>query len=328
MAIANQGLKAQSQDMGTVSGSGRRADSAMSTLMETFGKILAPIRVLINAGIQQLSESLQSVLAPAAEYATKVLADIGPWMDWLKEKIVAGVNIIIGAWTMFEVVLNNLSSVWELVKNSVALAMEWIAQEIMHALTVKIPAYAMWFVENFPNLIRDGMNLAFTFVKNRLQQIADAVAAMFVFLETGGRTDVIGQLGEIAGRNLLEGFESSLTGLPEIAARTITQREKDLADKIGAVGGRLGQEFSDKMRERMVGVGAEMTDEMKQATAGFSLQGRPAVITQGNAATEGRLLTRGPGTRIPDLLQQMNRTLEQIRDKIQPQKGPRLVPLI
>jgi len=55
MAIANQGLQQQSQDMGTVAGSGRRADTAMGSLMESFGKIIAPIRVLINAGISQLA---------------------------------------------------------------------------------------------------------------------------------------------------------------------------------------------------------------------------------------------------------------------------------
>jgi hypothetical protein len=175
---------------------------------------------------------------------------------------------------------------------------------------VRIPAYAMWFVENFPNLIRDGLNLAFTFVKNRLQQIADAVAAMFVFLETGGKTDVLGQLGEIAGRNLVEGFKSSLTDLPTIAARQITEREKDLAEKIGAVGGRLGDQFTKKMKDRMLGVGGTLSSELDAATRNINLQGRAAVMTGGIQATEGRLLTRGPGTRLPDQIQEIIRLLK------------------
>jgi hypothetical protein len=127
-------------------------------------------------------------------------------------------------------------------------------------------------------------------------------------------------LGESASRSLLDGFESSLTSLPDIAARQITQRERDLADKIGAVGGRLGQEFSDKMRERMLGVGDELSGELNAATKNISLQGRGAVITQGIAATEGRLLTRGPGTRLPDMVQQI---LEELRKK--PNKEPRIL---
>jgi phage-related protein len=294
--------------------------------METFGQIMAPIRVLINAGIQQLSESLQIVLAPAAEYATQVLADIGPWMDWLKEKIVAGINIIIGAWTMFEVVLNNLGSVWEVATSVAELAMLTISESVKHAFTVVIPGYFAWWKDNIVNIFRDAFSLVYTIVTNHISKIVDAMRAVWDFIASGGQTDIFDTLGKISARSYTEGFKSSLTSLPEIAARTITQREKDLADKIGAVGGRLGQEFSDKMAERMVGVGSGLSEELQAATKNISLQGRPAVITQGNAATEGRLLTRGPGTRIPDLLQQMNRTLEQIRDKIQPSK--RMVPNI
>jgi hypothetical protein len=103
----------------------------------------------------------------------------------------------------------------------------------------------------------------------------------------------------------LDGFESQLTSLPEIAERQLTQREQDLADKIGKIGGRLGQEFSDSMSERMVGVGAALNDEMSAAAKNIDLQGRAAVKMQGNQATEGRLLTRGPGTQIPNKLDQI-----------------------
>ena len=241
-------------------------------------------------------------------------------MDYVKEKIVQGINIAVGAFTFFEVILSNLSSVWEIVKASAQLAMEWIAQEIAFTLTERIPAYAMWFVDNFPNIIRDGFNLAFTIVRNRLQQMADAIASFFVFIETGGQTDVVGQLGEIAGRNLLEGFKSSLTSLPDIAARQLTQREKDLAEKIGAIGGRLGEEFSDKMRERMLGVGDDLSGEISAATSNINLKGRQSVMTGGSTATEGRLLTRGPGTRLPEIMQQI---LQELRKK--PNKEPRIL---
>lgn len=305
MAIANQGLDTLSQNSTTVAGSGQRANTALGSLMETVGAIIAPVRVLINAGLQQLAESLQSVLAPAAAYAQQVLQNIGPIMDWVKEKVIQGVNLIIGAFTFLETILTNLSDVWEIVKAAAELAMNYVAQEVMHVLTVVIPAYANWFLENFPNFFKDAFNLAFTFTKNRLQQIADAIAELWVFIESGGQTDIVRNLGEIAGRNLVEGFESSLTALPDIAERKITQREQDLADKIGKIGGRLGQEFSDKMSERMVGVGSTLNDEMSAAAKQIDLQGRAAVKMQGNQATEGRLLSRGPGTQIPSKLDEI-----------------------
>jgi len=308
MAIANQGLQQQSQDMGTVAGSGRRADSAMGSLMESFGKIIAPIRVLINAGLQQLATALDSLLVPIVQYATSVLENIGPIMEWVQGKVVAAINVMIGAFTFFEVIMTNLGSVWEIVKASAELAMIKISESVMHTLTKVIPAYAMWFGENFINLIKDAFNGVIAVITNAGRIIGEMVYQIFAFIASGGEGGIEGLmsgLGEAASISLLDGFKSSLTSLPEIAARQITQREKDLADKIGAVGGRLGQEFSDKMSERMIGVGSTLGDEVKAATSDISLKGRAAIMTQGVQVTEGRLLTRGPGSSLPNKLDEI-----------------------
>lgn len=324
MAIANQGINAQAGDMLTVAGSGRRADSSITRLMETFGKIIAPIRVLINAVFDQLATSLNDILAPAAEWVTTMFEKFGWIIDWVKEKVVQAVNVMIGAFTLFEVVLFNLDSVWEIVVAAAELAMIQMTESIMHALTVQIPAYAMWFGENIINLFKDAFNGVIAVITNAGKIIGDMVYEIFAFIASGGEGGIDGLmagLGQAASRSLVEGFQSSLTSLPEIAERQLTEREKDLAEKIGAIGGRLGEEFSDKMRERMVGVGGDLTDELKAAT-NFNLKGRASVITQGNQATEGRLLTRGPGTRIPDLLTRIANTL----DEIKKQKPIKFVP--
>ena len=310
MAIANQGLAQQAADMTTVAGSGRRADSAMSTLMESIGKIIAPIRVLINAGLQQLATSLDSLLAPAVEYTTDILANIGPVMDWVKEKVVAAINIIVGAFTFLEVIVTNLGSVWELAKAAAELAMITISESVMHAFTQVIPAYVTWWKENFVNILRDAFGAAYAIVTNHISKIVDAMAAMWDFIESGGTTDIIAKLGEISGRSYLEGFETSMTSLPEIAGRQLTAREKDLAEKIGAVGGRLGEEFSNKMKERMLGVGSTLSTEVKNAASSIDLKMRPSVLMQGTPVTEGRLLTRGPGMRLPDQMQEIIRLLK------------------
>ena len=315
LAIANQGLAQQAADTTSVAGSGRRADTAMGTLMETFGAIIAPIRVLISAGLQQLAETLTGMMAPAAEYATSVLENIGPIMDYVKEKVVQGINVVIGAFTFLEVILTNLGTVWDLVLAYAEKAMLGIVGAVMHALTEVIPAYAMWFGENFVNILRDGLMLAFTVVSNHITKIVDAFQALWDFIASGGQTDVLGELGNIAGRSYLEGFQSSLTALPEIAARHLSQREQDLADKVGKIGAKLGDEFSNKMEERMIGVGSTISDEMSAATSNINLKGKGAVITQGIPATEGRLLTRGPGTRIPELMQQILNELKKKPNK-------------
>jgi len=313
MAIANQGLAAQAADMTTVAGSGRRADSAMSSLMESIGKIIAPIRVLINAGLQQLATSFDALLAPAVEYATQVLENIGPIMDYVKEKVIQAINIVIGAFTFLEVVVTNLGSVWEIAKAAAELAMITISETIMHTLTETIPAYVMWFGENFINLMSDAFNGVITIITNAGRIIGEAVYQIFAFIASGGEGGIDGLmagLGEAASISLLDGFKSQLTSLPEIAARQLTEREKDLAEKIGAVGGRLGEQFSDKMKERMLGVGSTLSSEVKNAASSIDLKMRPSVIMGGIPATEGRLLTRGPGTRLPDQMQEIIRLLK------------------
>ena len=287
----------------------------MGTLMETFGAIIAPIRVLISAGLQQLAETLTGMMAPAAEYATSVLENIGPIMDYVKEKVVQGINVVIGAFTFLEVILTNLGTVWDLVLAYAEKTMLGIVGAVMHALTEVIPAYAGWFAENFVAIIRDGLAFAFTVVVNSIAKIVDAFQALWDFIASGGQTDVLGELGNIAGRSYLEGFQSSLTALPEIAARQLSQREQDLADKVGKIGAKLGDEFSNKMEDRMVGVGSTISDEMSAATSNINLKGKGAVMTQGIPATEGRLLTRGPGTRIPELMQQILNELKKKPNK-------------
>lgn len=313
MAIAQQGLEQQSRNMTTVEGSGKRASGAIGDLMEVIGAIIAPIRVLVNAGLQTLAESLQTVLAPAAEYATSILQNIGPIMDWVKEKVIQGVNLIIGAFTFLEVVLTNLGDVWEMAKAYAEMTMIGIQESVMHTLTVAIPEYAKWFGANFVNLIKDAFNAVFAVITNAGKIIGEMVYQIFAFIASGGEGGINGlmrDLGQAASRSLLDGFESSLTSLPEIAERELTQREKDLADKIGAIGGRLGQEFSDKMSERMLGVGSSLGDELNAATNGINLKGRPNVITQGINVTEGRLLTRGPGSTLPNKLDEVIRLLK------------------
>lgn len=328
MAIAQQGLDTQSKNMLTVEGSGKRASGAIGDLMEVIGNIIAPVRVLINAGLQQLAESFQSVLAPAAAYAQSVLEHIGPIVDWVKEKVVQAVNLMIRAWTFFEVVLTNLGSVWEMAAATAELWMIKIVESVMHAITVEIPAYAAWFGENFVNLMRDAVMMAYTAVSNHVSKIIDTFRALWDFIASGGTSDVLGQLGEISGRSYLEGFQSSLTALPEIAGRQLTQREKDLADKIGAIGGRLGKEFADKIKDRLIGVGSDVSEEMKAASAGLgNLRGQTAVMTQGVSVTESRLLTRGPGSSLPNIMQQLLREVQQIKQDMKREKPKILVKL-
>jgi hypothetical protein len=322
LALSAKGLEAKTEASNTVAGMSERASGAVGDLMESVGALIAPVRILISQGIKTLAESMQTLLVPAVEYANSVLANIGPLMDWVKEKVVAGVNLMVGAFTFFEVVISNLDKIWVAMVAQAELYLLQMSGAVMHALTVTIPAYASWFAENFVNLIRDGLMLAFTVVTNHVTKIIDAFKALWDFIASGGQTDVLGQLGDIAGRSYLEGFESSLTDLPEIAGRKISEREKELAATIGQIGADLGEEFSTKFAERMVGMGDGLSDEFSKE---IDLKVNKKIDDQlgtksGGAlgplsASESRLLTRGPADKQADLLTKL---LNEIKKTVNP----------
>jgi len=315
-ALATKGLEAKADASNTVSGMADRARGAMGDLMESVGALIAPFRILISQGVVTFAESMQTLLVPAVEYAQSVLENIGPIMDWVKEKVVQAINIMVGAFTFFEVVLTNLDKIWVAVVAQAELYMLQISGAVMHTLTVEIPAYAGWFADNFVNIIRDGLMLAFTVIKNHVLKYIDAFKALWDFIASGGRSDVLGELGEIAGRSWLEGFSSTVESLPEIATRKITAREKELADTVGQIGADLGEQFATKFEERAIklggGIGDALSTEIdlalnkkvddKLGTTGGKMGGGGQPVLQ---ATEGRLLTRGPGQRRDDLMQRI-----------------------
>ena len=318
--MAAKGLEAKADASMTVSGMAERANGAIGDLMEMVGQLLAPIRILISQGLKTLAESLQQVLAPAAQYAQSVLENIGPVMDYVKEKVVQAINAVVAAFTFVEVVVTNLGSVWELMVATAELGFEKLKNIVMHVLTEVIPGYATWFGENFVNLIRDAMNLAVTIVTNDVQKLIDTFMALWDFIKSGGTTNILGSLGEIAGRSYLEGFESSLTALPDIAERQLSTREQQLSERIGAIGADLGAQFSAKFAQRMIKLddelGADFNKEIdlkinKKIGEELGVAGK-AAGTQTLSASESRLLTRGPSDRRTDLMEDITRKLSQL----------------
>jgi hypothetical protein len=319
--MAAKGLEAKADASNTVSGTADRASGAIGDLMEVIGQIIAPVRILINQGLKTLAESLQQVLAPAAEYAQGVLENIGPIMDYVKEKVVQAINAVVAAFTFVEVVVTNLGSVWELMKATAELAFEQMKNNIIHILTEVIPAYASWFAENFVNIIRDGIMLAVTVVTNHIKKIIDLFRAFWDFIKSGGSSDILGTIGKIAGRSYLEGFESSLTALPDIATRSISDAEQALTNKIGAISGDLGAQFAKKFGERMVKLddtlGEDFNKEIdikltKKIEEQTGLGGGNGGGSQSLSASESRLLTRGPSDRRTELMEQISSQLNRL----------------
>lgn len=319
LELSAKGLKAKAESSNTVAGMSERASGAIGDLMESVGALLAPVRILISQGLKTLAESLQTLLVPAVQYAEEVLANIGPVMDWVKEKVIQGINGIVAAFTFFEVIVTNLDGIWTIIVSQTELSMRQMGETVMHTVTEVIPGYVIWFGENIVNLFKDAFNGVVTIISNAGGMIADIIKEIwtFVFQDMGAGSAALGdRIGAILASGLTTGFESSLTALPDIAARTLTDREKELAETIGDIGGRLGEEFSRKMKERMIGVGDGLSDEFSSAI-NLSVNGASAAknlaarkdgtFGQSINASESRLLTRGPASSFDKLLEATDR---------------------
>ena len=305
LALSARGMEAKATWASQVEQSGARASTAIDKLMESVGAILAPFRVLISTGIETAANALSHLLGPAVEYATALLENMGPMIEWVKDTINTAINAIIGTFTFFEVALTHLGDIWTIVVSSVELYLLQMAGAIEHTLLEVIPGYVMWFGENIINLFKDAFNGVLQVYYNATRMIAEIMVEMwkFVFEDMGAGSVALGdRIGAILASGLTTGFESSLTDLPDIAGRVLSDREKDLAKTIGDIGANLGDEFSRKMKERMVGVGDGLTDEFNKTidlqvnSIGEDKKAKRKDGTVGASinAMESRLLTRGP----------------------------------
>lgn len=303
--LVNRGLSEQRNSMNSLEGVQTRAKNSIGDLMESFGALLAPIRTVISYGLAVFAETMQSVLAPAVSFAGSVMSQLPSIFEMIAKGVV-------GAVTAVEVVVTNLP---EIIGAAMAQAELWVIQfgeSIKHTFTVEIPAYAAWFGNNWTNLITDAFSAAYTIVKNTMLNIADTILALWDWVASGfqgGANGLFLRVGASAGRSMLDGFEASTGKLPEIAGRQITEREQQLAQKIGNVGKKIGQEFSDKFSERVEAVTNKFENfktnvSLTQDTAAMdSVMGKAGGTAQ-LQAVESRLLTRGkaddPNAKIAD----------------------------
>ena len=188
---------------------------------------------------------------------------------------------------------------------------------------------AEWFANNLPTILANFGRQALEIIKQQLSSIGEAFATAWdgitaYFMGGGsealstmsaalsGITDKVTSVlaeppsstqgyaqrfAEIMSQDLMAGFESTVTPLPEVIGRQITEGEISLQEKIGRIGADLGSQFNDKFGDRIDSITGKVQDFT--AKLGGDLFVDAKVKAEGSQqqqqlqATEGRLLTRG-----------------------------------
>lgn len=311
MELTNRGLAQKEERAQSAAGAGERLATRLGDLAEVIGSALSPVLNAVQDGIARVAEVLTSILAPSLESTGGLLQT---WSDWATQAIDTVTNTVIAGLTMAEVIFNNFGAVVGLVFDTIKLKYETYRADTEHLFVTTIPAYLTWFGNNFFNIIETAFNAVYTVISNQITAIGDAFKAFWDFIASGGSTDLLGQLGDIAGRSYLDGFESSIEDLPNVAARAMTATEKALQNSIGATAGKLAEEYESKLAARTVKIGGSVGDsiadtidlKLKKTAAEIAKDAEKKASEKGVAgklselgtlsASESRLLTRGPGS--------------------------------
>lgn len=310
LRASERGLEQKAAKAGEAAGSGERLANSWGDFLEVIGEALAPVRAFISTGLAVLVETIQTAVIPA-------LASIMPSAETVAGAMARMRSAVVQAVTVVEVVVGNLGVVWELASTSALFAVTRIVEDVKHAFTSTIPQYVSWFAENFTTLVGDAFNAAVTIISNRIRQMGDIVLALWDFVKSGfsgGASKLFTDVGAIASRNLLEGFEAQTKELPKIMARDLTSGESAMVSKMGALAGKLAGEYGSKLSDRMKEAGE---DGGKEILAGINLSANESIeiakdaaaeaakmqkvaSTQSLSATESRLQTRGSADQAQD----------------------------
>jgi hypothetical protein len=292
--LAANGLEQKQESLDRLAGSQEAAQGAMGDLMETIGQALAPFEILINQGVQVFAETLNSLLIPSVEGANSAFQAMGEWKDWLVEKAVA---VAVG----FSVVWDNVGQIVQLAGVTLELTMIQMVGAIEHALTVQAPAYAIWFADNFVNIIVDMGSAVATAITNIGKNIGELAFAIFNFVSSGFEGGMEGfsqKLSNAVFVGVMDGFEPTTQALPEIAKRQISAYEQSLINEGSKLTFNLADDFRKKFdlqMDRIRGMQADIPeiDVDLSATVDQGLKDSMAANSQALQAVEGRLLTRG-----------------------------------
>ncbi len=290
--LASDAMIMQSESVGILTQLG----NGFGNLLERVGSGQSVVTTL--AGV------LGDILVPAIDFVDEKIVSLGGAADFLKESLATAFAFVSAT---VETVWNDIGLILERGKLSFLLFAESSILSIEHAFTVQMPAYVVWFTDNFFNLLQDLATGAITIVSNLGKNIADAFGAYWHYITEGwsqgeSLSDLATNIGNIATRNLLDGFEPVTSELPKIADRAMSNVEKDLTQQMKGIDDKLGQDFGKAFDRSMSKMKSTLADTQKEVEVDLKLKPpnpdllnvNQKIESKQNTAIESRVMVRGP----------------------------------
>ena len=324
MSLANKGLEQKTGQADGAAGAYERMSNRVGNMMEKIGEAISPFRKLAFDGIGFAADKITEMLIPAIGSMQNILEGSQGYLEAFKRSIVTAMNEAVKAVTMAEVVIANLDDVFNAMLDSGSLQVTRLVENIKHAFTVQIPAYAAYLRDvlleavTFP--VRAGASAFEGFVKV-VPKILEELPNMIQRGVKRGFAQMGPDLANIIASNMALEFESKFPELPKIAERAITDRERMLETNITNTAENIADAFNRRLAGRLLSSqesieglgklalsmgGADANGKKDNSASQVGKGIRDALSGGGGlSATTGRLLTRGPGSDIPDLLRKL-----------------------
>lgn len=236
-----------------------RLDEKVGGVAETMGQTFSGKLAILDAKFGDLGETIAGyiipyieALLPAAEIAIggmQMILDLigdligaGDGLESLSNVFVDTFEYIVRMGVSSFNYLISFFETWqaqvEKVSYGVMLAFVTTFEDLKQHLTVEIPAYAMWFANNFGNIMNDVANFTSTVFTNMFKNISSFFESVWEYLQ-GGSTN-------FEWTSLTDGFEATLDELPKIAERKLTDTEKYLAQSINQMDKIISDSFNSR----------------------------------------------------------------------------------
>lgn len=203
-----------------------QANDAMHRMRKAFGGIFNQAAIGLAPFLAKMADSLTSLVSQSAW----VFRAIG---DFAKDSF----TVISWGFANWETIA---SYAWA----SSKLGIVQFGAEVAHFFTGTLPSLFTWFGENWRDIFSTAGNFVKTVFENMGENIARIMSEIWKFISTGGRHSM-----SLAWTPLLDGFQNTISQLPDIPQRAIGQLEQSLLDETNRLGNMIGDGLGQAMME-------------------------------------------------------------------------------
>jgi tape measure domain-containing protein len=225
------------QTLGAIMGAGTEARKPFLQMFVGWSESLKANVGVVLPIVQQVTGAIKGLFVSVWTAASAVWTGI----FGAASSTFSGILSVTMEWvTKFRWFFENLIPIVQFVGLSMTSIMVTAFNDIAYWITDTMPAYLTWFGENWTNIFSDIASGTATVFTNLAKNISNAMTQIWEFIKSGGTADL-----EFAWTPLLDGFESTVSELPDVPKRAMTELEKALQQQTQEIGTNLANSFDE-----------------------------------------------------------------------------------